>query len=192
MFKNISKFFSLGVICVLVGCVTPWKPSIFDLFQVPTTTRVYLSSNLWHTDPVGMDSFNYQEGKILPFGTEVIDVDFDEELVTFKAKSTGSVYGIRLMKEYSMISMHEYLKQVFIITNPAEIELSIEATTFEKIVRGVVEVGMTKKQVEIAYGIPSRHRTPSVKSDTWIYHKSDVSTKRVVFKKGIVTAILDY
>ena len=71
-------------------------------------------------------------------------------------------------------------------------ELTINATTFEKIVRGVVEEGMTKDQVQIAYGEPSRHRTPSMKADTWIYHESNAQTKRVVFKKGIVTHLLNY
>jgi len=189
MFK---KVICLSFICCLFGCTTPWKPTVYDVFQVPATTRIYLASNLWYSNPVEMSSFNYQNGKVLPFGTEVVDVDFDDEFVTFKSKDTGKVYGIKLMKNYAMISMHQYLKEIFMITNPVEIELSIKATVFEKLSRGIAEKGMTKEQVRIAYGKPSLHRTPSMDADTWIYQESPTATKRVVFRKGVVTSILNY
>ena len=139
-----------------------------------------------------MDSFNYQIGNILPFGTEVVDVTYDDDSVTFVAKDSGAVYRIWLKREYSMITIEQYMKNIFMVTNPAEIELSIKPTVYEKIVRGVVEKGMTKKEVAIAYGKPCRHRTPSMESDTWVYYNSDSQTKRVVFKHGVVSLILDY
>ncbi len=192
MFKKVSKFLSLSLVCCIVGCVTPWKPSVFDLFQVPSTTRVYLNSNHWYNDPLNMNSFNVQKGNILPFGTEVVNVDFDDDTVKFDSVKDGVTYVIHLKKNYSMITMKQYVKRIFMVSNPAETELSIKPTVFEKIIRGVVEKGMTKDEVVIAYGQPTRHRTPSLKANTWIYYSSPTETKRVVFKRGVVTAVLNF
>jgi len=189
MFK---KIICLVVLSMFFGCVSPSKLTIYEVLQVPATTRVYTSSNLWYVDPVKMDSFNYQTGKLLPCGTEVIDVDFDEQYVTFKNMDTGSFFGIKLMENYAMMTMNEFLKSNFTAVNPAEVELSIKPTVYEKIVRGIVEKGMTKKEVRMCYGLPPRHRTSSLKENTWIYHKSRTESKRVVFKNGKVSHIINY
>jgi len=191
MFK---KVICLLALCLFSGCVSPLKVTIFEVLQVPATTRIYTSSNLWYVDPVEMNSFNYQAGELLPYGTEVVDVDidFDDEYVMFKAKGTGSVFRIKLMKNYAMMTMNEFLKSNFMATNPAEVELSINPTIYEKVVRGVVEKGMTKNEVRMCYGLPPRHRTSSLKENTWIYHKSRTESKRVVFKNGKVSHIINY
>jgi len=189
MFKRIL---CVSVVFVLAGCTSPLKRSVYEVLQVPSSTRLYLSSNHWYNDPLKMDSFNYQNGSILPFGTEVTDFDFDETYIAFKRVKDGRVFGITLNKNYAMISMDKYIKQILMVKNPAEVELDTKPTVFEKIVRGVVEKGMTKEEVIMAYGVPSRHRTPEFKSDTWIYQESRTQTRRVVFKKGIVTAVLNY
>lgn len=192
MYKKIIVFLWLSLVSCLVGCETEWRPSVYDIFQVPATTRIYLNSNHWYTDPLAMDSFNYQKGKILPFGTEVVDVTYDDDSVSFVAKDTGTKFRIQLKKDYSMITIEQYIKSIFMVKNPAEIELSIKPTVYEKITRGVVERGMTKKEVVIAYGPPIKHRTPSMESDTWIYYDSELKTKRIVFKHGVVSLILNY
>ena len=45
---------------------------------------------------------------------------------------------------------------------------------------------MTRKQVLITYGRPSRIRTPNILSDTWIYWLDRVKSKRVIFKNDKV------
>ena len=52
---------------------------------------------------------------------------------------------------------------------------------------------MTRKQVIITYGPPSRIRTPNPLSDTWIYWADRVKSKRVIFKndKVLTELVLD-
>ena len=60
-------------------------------------------------------------------------------------------------------------------------------------IKMLLQLGMTRKQVVITYGPPSRIRTPNPLSDTWIYWADRVKSKRVVFKddKVLTELILD-
>ncbi len=47
--------------------------------------------------------------------------------------------------------------------------------------QGKALIGMTKRGVRIALGYPSRHRTPSLDANTWIYWKNRRATAAVEF-----------
>ncbi len=51
----------------------------------------------------------------------------------------------------------------------------------EGIKQGKALIGMTKKGVRVALGYPSRHRTPSLDSNTWVYWKNRRRTAAVEF-----------
>ena len=184
-----SVLISAGV--VISACSTTHKPGIHEVFQVPENTRFYTASTLWYTDPDDMTSLNYQNGEKLPYGTEVENVEFDKQSVSFAVKGTEKVYTIDLKKDYTLLRMNDYLKQLLTVTNPVEVELDIEPVVFEKIKRGVVEPGMTKDQVLLAYGYPSKHRTPDTSLNTWIYEVDDSTSKRVIFRSGKVLKVIN-
>ncbi len=191
MFKKVCFLVFTCAAVVLTGCVSTQKKSAYSVLQVPSTTRIYLSSNLWFQPDGQMESSNYQMGDILSYGTEVTGIDYDDQYITFTAKLQDQRFRIEFMKEYAMMSIEEYIKQIFQVKNPVEVELSIEPLLFERISRGVVEKGMTKQHVLMAYGYPSAHRTSSLDDDTWIYMITRGKSKRVVFRNGKVLSVLN-
>ncbi|OGR61649.1 MAG: hypothetical protein A2X36_01070 [Elusimicrobia bacterium GWA2_69_24] len=57
---------------------------------------------------------------------------------------------------------------------------------------GLVSVGMSKQGVLTAYGIPARHKTPSLDETVWFYWKNRFRTKAIGFdEQGLVREIKD-
>lgn len=193
----IKKIFILTMVAVLTlatGCSSrnTYQKNVSELLQVPADARIYLANNFWYKEPGKITSLNIQEGKLLRFGTEVTDIKYNSTNIIFKRKKDGKVFNLKYEENYEMDSITEYIKKVFISQNPVEIELKIKPEVFEKIRRGVVEPGMTKDEVIIAFGAPGRFRTANLLSNTWIYIGENESTIRVVFRHGKVLKVLDY
>jgi len=85
------------------------------------------------------------------------------------------------------MSVKEYLD---LITGPQPISLKgLSAADLKGIKEGRVLKGMTKKGVEIAWGYPARHRTPSLEDNVWTYWRNRWVTKAVTFRNGKVTSV---
>lgn len=82
--------------------------------------------------------------------------------------------------------MEDFARELFTTALAVETASGATPAQFEKMRRGVIEKGMTRKQVLITYGRPSRIRTPNILSDTWIYWLDRVKSKRVIFKNDKV------
>jgi len=99
------------------------------------------------------------------------------QLVYFEYRS-GNMGGM---------SVKEYLD---LITGPQPISLKgLSATDLKGIKEGRVLKGMTKKGVEIAWGYPAKHRTPSLEDNVWTYWRNRWVTKAVTFSNGKVTSV---
>jgi hypothetical protein len=192
---------ALGIILLAAGCAR--KVIVSEALQLPEGSRIYTRCNIWHQDPEDISAVNYHTGTILPFGTEVEEVEaymgsvtlrpFLERArgsVSFKVKETGQEFEIDYDETWMMIPMEEYLRRIFSDKDQKALTKGIESSVFEKIIRGIVVEGMTRKEVLLAYGYPVVHRTPSLLEDTWVYWDSKMNTARVVFKKDKVSAIL--
>ena len=55
---------------------------------------------------------------------------------------------------------------------------------------GIVEKGMTKQEVELAFGPPCAFRTTSPALDTWCFWTEFLVGKRIIFTRGVVSEIL--
>lgn len=155
-----------------------------EVLQLPTHAQVYTAYNLWYKSPDELSPENIQQGKLLPFGTEVQIVSMTDSKIEFKAD--GQLFTLHYDQNSTMIPMEEFARQLFTTAVAVETAAGASPARFEKMRRGVLEKGMTRKQVIIAYGPPSRIRTPNPLSDTWIYWADRVKSKRVVFKNDRV------
>ena len=101
----------------------------------------------------------------------------NNQLVYFEYRS-GNMGGM---------SVEEYLN---IITGPKKAYLKgLGAPDRKGIAEGRVSKGMTKKGVQIAWGYPARHRTPSLEDDVWTYWRNRWVMKTVTFSGGKVTSV---
>jgi outer membrane protein assembly factor BamE (lipoprotein component of BamABCDE complex) len=163
-----------------------------EIIQTPVDGKIYTAHNIWYTDPSNISSVNVQQGAILPFGTEVEVISAYKDSIKFKDKKTGKEYYIDYRKDWMMAPIENYIKQLLTCKSPEELTKGIAPATLEKLKRGIVEEGMTRREVLMAYGYPVPHRTPSLKEDTWIYWTDKMMTMRVVFKGDKVMAMLEF
>lgn len=85
------------------------------------------------------------------------------------------------------MSVEEYLN---LITGPQPASLKgLSGTDLKGIKEGRALNGMTKKGVQIAWGYPAKHRTPSLDDDVWTYWRNRWVMKTVTFSNGKVTGV---
>jgi len=85
------------------------------------------------------------------------------------------------------MSVEEYLN---VITGPQPVSLKgLSATDRKGIKEGRVMNGMSKKGVQIAWGYPAKHRTPSLEDNVWTYWRNRWVMKTVTFSNGKVTQV---
>ncbi len=180
---------ALGAAAVFSACVmTP--VNISEALQLPDSARLYTTYNIWYEIPWNISSLNYQAGKIIPIGTEIKLVGADSAKIQFQVLPTENNYSIEYHEEWAMKPVEEFLRQLVTTKDRSEQMEGISPETRKNILGGRVEKGMTKREVEMAYGPPSPHRTPSEDLSTWIYWDNRFVTKRVIFKGDKVIEVL--
>jgi hypothetical protein len=197
MFNKISAplcaLFTVVATLLLCGCQSD-EISVYEVLQIPDSAKVYTAHNLWYNDNPGDDeeeisALNYQKGMIIPFGTEVKIDEVDDDCVTFTTVKDGRQYELDFPQKWMLFPVREYIKQAFTGKSEQDLEKEIAPEKLKFIKKGIVEKGMTREEVILAYGYPAPFRTPSLEEDTWIYWTEPMRSKRVVFKKDKVTAI---
>ncbi len=155
-----------------------------EVLQLPTHAQVRTAYNLWYKTPDNLTSENIQQGKIIPFGTDVQIESMTDSRIVFRAN--GELFTLNYDQAKTTIPMEDFARELFTTALAVETASGATPAQFEKMRRGVIEKGMTRKQVLITYGRPSRIRTPNILSDTWIYWLDRVKSKRVIFKNDKV------
>ena len=174
----------------LTSCARTVIPE--EVLQVPEFAPVYTSFNLWYDAKGVMTSANIQKGTILPFGTEIEFIEADTDRILFKRVSDGKVFKLKYSLERTLVPIEQYIKRLFVLRNRKEQTIGVRPMIQEKISRGIVEKGMTRNEVLLAFGPPPPMRTPSETVDTWIYWTDDGVTKRVVFFGDRVIDIIQF
>lgn len=173
----------------LQACSSPKAISIEEILQQPVSAKIFTSYNIFYSDKNNISAINYQNGNILPAGSEVKIIEATEKKIVFKAASQDGFFTINYPRGKMMLPIEDYIQRTFSARDEEDISRDIKPSVFEKIKRGVVEEGMTRQDVIIAYGYPIAYRTPSLKEDTWIYWTAEMETKRVVFKGDKVVSV---
>jgi len=191
MKKLFALFSFAAVIVFLSGCITTKTIKYTEALQVSENTPLYTAYNIWYEIPWNISSINYHKGKIIPFGSAVKIVSVENDTITFKRLSNGREYSITYQEKYGLKPTEEFLKILFTTRTKQDLSKDLPAEHIKKIEKGLIEKGFTRKEVELAFGPPSPHRTPLKEGNTWIYWKSRFNTMRVIFKKNKVEDIID-
>ena len=178
----------LAAAFLLTGCAH--KMIVSEVLQSPEQAPIYTRYTLWYTNPEKMDTLNMLKGDILPFGTEVDITSATDREIRFTAVGSGKEFRIRFSDEYRMMSAEDYLRELFSTKNESDLTVGIHPLTVEKLKAGIVEKGMNRHEVELAFGPPCAFRTPSPRLDTWCYWTEYLVGKRIIFTRDLVSDIL--
>ena len=173
---------------LLTGCAH--QLIVSEELQSPEQAPIYTRYNLWYTNPEKMDTLNMLKGDILPFGTEVDITSATDREICFTAVGSGQKYRIKFSREYRVMSAEDYLRELFSTKSEFDLTVGIHPLTVEKLKAGIVEKGMTRQEVELAFGPPCAFRTPSPKLDTWCFWTEYLVGKRIIFTRDVVSDIL--
>ena len=186
--RHCLSLFLFAAACILCGCAH--EMIVSEVLQSPEQAPIYTRYNLWYTNPEKMDTLNMLKGDILPFGTEVDITSATDREICFTAVGTGRKFRIKFSDEYRMMSAEDYLRELFSTKSESDLTVGIHPLTVEKLKAGIVEKGMTRQEVELAFGPPCAFRTPSPRLDTWCYWTEYLVGKRIIFTRDVVSDIL--
>lgn len=174
---------------LLSGCAR--KLIVEETLQLPAHARVFTAYNLWYDEDNEIRSINMHQGSILPFGTEVTILKATEDKIHFRTLADHRDFVIVYEKGYRMQAPEDYLREVFTRDDPETLTEGIPVSDLEKLKRGIVEKGMSKQEVRLAYGRPCKFKTPDEALDTWLYWTDFLVGRRVVFNNDKVFEIIE-
>ena len=197
-YKYIVILFIFTLLPYISGCYFPKSATrlqyIYNQFGLdfPMHTKIYLAHNIWFKDPMNISFFNYQQGKIIPFGTEINFIEAYPDYVVFKTVNKKTEYKIINYPALSLLSNAELFNQIFTPINPDTKTVNISEEIINKLKQGKIEAGMTREEVLLALGPPPLNMTPSGTMTTWIYFLNNaLKTTHVVFKKNKVSHVFN-
>ena len=186
--RHCLSLFLFAAASLLCGCAH--ELIVSEVLQSPEQAPIYTCYNLWYTDPMKMDTLNTLKGDILPFGTEVVITSATDREIRFTTVKDKRDFRIKFSTDYRMMSPEDYMRELFSTRNESDLTVGIRALTIEKLKAGIVEKGMTRQEVELAYGPPCAFRTPSPALDTWCFWTDFLVGKRIIFTRNVVSDIL--
>lgn len=146
----------------------------------------YTAVNIWWYKAKRIYSTNYHTGERIRVGTQVRVTGISNKAIDFQTMD-GKEYRIVYAERHTRQTMQELFKQYFSKTNemgPGGKFQRFTAREQEAIKAGIVERGMSKPAVLMAYGYPPSHRTASLDSDIWIYFTGLYAEHKVHFENG--------
>ena len=186
--RCLFSLFCVAAAFFLAGCAH--RLIVSEVLQSPEQAPIYTRYNLWYTNPKKMDTLNMLKGEILPFGTEVVVTSATDREIRFTTVADDREFRIRFSRDYRMMSPEDYLRELFSTKSESDLTVGIHPLTVEKLKAGIVEKGMTRQEVELAFGPPCAFRTPSPMLDTWCFWTEYLVGKRIVFTRDVVSDIL--
>lgn len=165
--------------------------SVAETLSIPEHTEIFTAYNLWYDDPANMTTLNTQKGTIIPFGTQIEIIEATDKKIKFRTTSDELEFTIKYDPQYRLQTVEEYIKDVFTISSSSDLAENLSPLAYEKIKRGIVEKGMTKNEVRLAYGPPCAFRTSSPEAKTWVYWTDFLVGKHVIFNKDKVLDIIE-
>ena len=182
------------------ACYFSFAPSktqyVYDQFGLGfiANQKAYLKHNVWYKDPMKISFFNYQQGKILPFGTEIkfIEGYHNSNYLIFETVNDRKKYKIINNPAVSLLSDKKLFHQFFTAVNLEKETASLPKEIVAKLKQGKIEVGMARKDVLLALGPPPLNLTPPGTKTTWIYFLNNtLKTTHIVFKNDKVTYVFE-
>ena len=174
-----------------LSCVSCSRSLVVEeVLQMPVNGKIYTAYNIWYEDPDDVDSVNYLKGSLLPFGTQVEVVKATENEIVFKTVADHKTFCISFNADYRMQSAEEFVRNLFTTDDLKTLTEGIRPVNVEKIRRGLVDIGMSKQEVRLAYGPPCKFKTPDESLNTWLFWTELLVGKRIIFNNDKVVDIL--
>ena len=182
---------SAAVALTALFCTSCTKELVVEeVLQIQVNGKLYTSYNLWYEKADHVNSVNYLKGSILPFGTEVEITKATNDEITFRTVADKKVFRIVFEQQYRMQSVEDYIRDLFTSRDFKTLSEGISTVNVEKIRRGMIDNGMTKQEVRLAYGPPCKYKTPDESLNTWLFWTELLVGKRIVFNNNKVTDII--
>jgi len=182
--------FTAGILCMVASC-SQIPINYEKVLKLKPGEKIYTAHNIWVEKNDDITHMNYHTGKILTFGTEVQIVEALRGEIKFKDVNTEEQYTLKVYRKTFTLRPEELVSRIFTAKPPEKLTEGIRPEVLDKIKKGIVEKGMTRNEVILAYGYPPAHRTPVLDSPSWIYYQNTDDVERVIFnKKGIVVDIM--
>jgi len=180
-----------NVILTLVLFIgTAFGMPVYSAEEASPVGKVYYSQvNIWFEKPKKIYGTNYHVGAIIPVGTKVKITDIRSSKLYFTDQKTKTKYRIINKAKHNNITMTDLLNKWFSKTDvmAAGGKFSKFSKKERKAIRiGIVENGMSKDAVLMAYGYPPTIRTPSLESDRWTFWRNRWITQVADFTDGKV------
>ena len=184
--KKLFVFCAAATAALLTGCAR--DVVIPEVMQLPVDGKIYTRCNIWFTNPEDISCLNYQEGRILPIGSEIVPVSATEKEIVF---TSGDVeYTINFDADEMMIPVESYIERIFTL-EPVDVLLGdVSPENQARIKSGAVIPGMSRDEVIFAFGYPAAGRTPNLSNTSYLYYQSKDRTFRVVFSGDEVRNII--
>jgi hypothetical protein len=129
--------------------------------------------------------------KVLPVNTKVeikVKRGWRGKGIQITDLSDGKLIHFEYNKRNMKIPMADYIE---LISSPQKVSLKgLSQLDHKGIKNGKVYLGMSKKGVQMAFGYPATHRTPSLEDNNWTYWRNRFQTTVITFdSKGKVIGI---
>lgn len=132
---------------------------------------------------------NYLKGTLVPINSKAKLLKYNRHTLVMLLVDSGEKIRIQNVKKFSRAGIDAVFQRMF---SPEEADVEkYGRKTAKKIRLGVVDVGMTKRQVLMALGFPPGHETPSLDMDQWKYWKNRFNTMLITFDEDKVINIQD-
>ena len=115
-------------------------------------------------------------------------------MIRFSVEGEKESNVVEHLTKYSNITLEELYERLFSETNPTAAGGEFGSFTKEEqnnIRKGVLDRGMSKRAVLMAYGYPPGHRTPDLDYHIWTFWQSRGQRMVAYFRKDRLIA-LDY
>ena len=143
----------------------------------------YTAANIFYEKPGKIYSTNYHKGKILPAGTKVTVTYAGGREIEFKDEKDEKFLLILKKKHTSeSMTLRKYFDQYFSSESPVRPGGPFAGFTESEqwnIKNGMIEKGMSRAAVLMAYGYPPTHETPDLSADKWAYWIGSLHAKPV-------------
>ncbi|MBR2425413.1 MAG: hypothetical protein IKB16_01605 [Lentisphaeria bacterium] len=188
--KKLLFAFAAVAATVLFGTSCAKSLVVEEILQIPVNGKIYTAYNIWYEDPANVSSVNYLKGSILPFGTQVEILRASDCKITFRTVADKKEFTVNFEQEYRMQSAEEFIRNLFTHRDRKTMTEGVPAVNVEKLRRGLIDIGMSKQEVRLAYGPPCKFKTPDENLNTWLFWTELLVGKRIVFNNEKVTDIL--
>ncbi len=160
---------------------------------------LYTAYNLWYEKPDVMWSANYRKGILIPAGSEVTSLIFDDrrgrrvKMCEFEIKNINRIFAIHFTpKHHTGLKRKDFVERLFTKKNLKELTAGFSPLENKCIKEGIVKPSMRKEAVIVVYGYPPETLTRSTKDNTWYYWKSRFDRQIIRFNEdGIVEGVVN-